>query len=294
MLLPDWMTDESAALENYNMTAKGRTGNYLTKSIRNMRAVICEDLQTEQFAKRDGLLQKIQPGIKFAGMLAVILVASFTRQIPVLIVLWLGTLLLMRLSNLPVVVLQKRIWGFIPLLTLLFTLPMTLNIFVDGTPWLMIHQSVQASRWLGIDWSNLFVSRQGAMAAAFLFIRVGLSLSVGVMLVMTTPAADIFKSLRVIRVPALFIMIIEMTYRYLIVLLSISIEMFEARSLRTVGNMPARWHRAQVGSSIAALFSRSMALSEEVYQAMTARCYTGEIIAAQPEECKRLDLITEI
>lgn len=286
MLLPIWMNEKPEYNEITDSVAKGVKSNYLTKSIRNLRAVICEDLQTEQFAKRAGLLQKTKPNIKLLVMIILILGASLSRQIHVLLALWLVTLVFMYLSHLPVLVMQKRIWGSIPLLTLIFTLPMTLNIFVDGTPLIMLHQSVEASRWLGIHWpASLFVSQQGMVAVAFLFLRVGISLSLGVMLVMTTSVADIFKSLQVIKVPALFIMIIEMTYRYLIVLLSISIEMFEARSLRTIGNMPASWQREQVGSSIAALFARSIALSEEVYQAMCARCYTGENLAPlQPSE----------
>lgn len=288
MLLPDWMTDE---LNTNAQTAgvKGRNSNFLTKSIRSMRAVICEDLQTEHYARRDGLLQKVSPGIKLIAMISLILISGISRQLPFLLALWLITLILMSASRLPVLVLQKRIWGFIPLITLLFSLPVTLNIWLDGTPLFMLYQSGQPVQWLGITWPALiFITRQGATAAAFLFLRVGISLSLGIILVMTTPAADIFKSLRIIKVPDLFIMILEMTYRYLIVLLSISIEMFEARRVRTVGSLPAKWQKAQLGSSIASLFSRSMALSEEVYQAMTARCYTGEILAVRPEECRQL------
>jgi cobalt/nickel transport system permease protein len=295
MLLPAWMTEKSNLYETTDTVVKSGKSKYLTKSIRNMRAVICEDMQTEQFAKQNGLLQKMTPGLKLIVMLILILGASMSRQIPVLLALWMATLLLMKLSCLPVLALQKRIWGSIPLLTLLFSLPITLNIFLDGTPILIIHQSVQASRWLGIIWpASLFITKQGVTVASLLFLRVGISLSLGVMLVTTTPVADIFKSLRVIKVPEFFIMIIEMTYRYLLVLLSISIEMFEARSLRIVGNMPASWQRAQVGSSIAALFARSMALSEEVYQAMCARCYTGENLALLLDECPQLELIEKI
>jgi len=277
MLLPDWM-NESQFNDKNPIAFKTGNNNYLIKSIRNMRKVICEDLQTERLARRDGLLQKLSPELKLVGMIIFVLGISLSRQIPVLIALWLMTMLLMYLSRLPVLVLQKRIWGFIPLITLLFTMPMTLNFFIDGTPLIVLFQAEQAKDWLGINWPmTIFISRQGVISVTFLFLRVGLSLSLGILLVMTTPAADIFKSLRVLRVPDLFIMILEMTYRYLIVLLSISIEMFEARKVRTVGPLSLGTRQAQVGSSIAALFDRSMALSEEVYQAMCARCYTGSI-----------------
>jgi cobalt/nickel transport system permease protein len=295
MNLPDWMIEEPFINEETTFAKKGRRSNFLTKTIRNMRTVICEDLQTEQYAKQDGLLQQAHPGFKLIALIVLILGANLSRQIPVLLTLWLFTILLMRLSRLPVFVMQKRIWGFIPLVTLIFTLPVTLNIFMDGSPLFIIYQSAFPSHYLGVNWPDtLFVTRQGVAAATFLFLRVGISLSLGVMLVMTTPLTEILKSLRILKVPSLFVMIIEMTYRYLLLLLAISIEMFEARNLRTVGNMPGKWQRAQVGSSIASLFARSMALSEEVYQAMCARCYTGEIFAPLPEECPQLELITQI
>jgi cobalt/nickel transport system permease protein len=286
MQLPDWMMEEPQPHNVIEPSVKGKRSNFLIKSIRRMRAVICEDMQTERYARQEGLLQRTRPETKLIAMLVLIVGASVVRSIPLLIALWVGTVILMYLSRLPVLVLQKRIWGFVPLITLLFTSPVVLNIFVDGEPLFMICQWGEAHRWLGITWPPaLFVTRQGVTAVFLLFLRVGISLSMGVLLLMTTPAAEIFKSLRVLRIPPFFIMIIEMTYRYLFVLLTVSLEMFEARRLRTVGKMPVSGQRAQVGSSIAALFARSMSLSEEVYQAMVARCYTGEAPEPFPEAC---------
>jgi len=85
-------------------------------------------------------------------------------------------------------------------------------------------------------------------------------------------------------------MIIEMSYRYLILLLGVSLEMFEARKMRTVGYLQGRVQRELVGSSIAALFGKSMALSDEVYQSMTARGYTGEAVAMESFNLERLDI----
>jgi cobalt/nickel transport system permease protein len=126
------------------------------------------------------------------------------------------------------------------------------------------------------------------MAAFYLFLRDGLSLSIGVLLTITTPIASLLKSLRVMGIPAFMIMIIEMSYRYLVLLLNLSIEMFEARNLRTVGSLSLASQRAQVGSSFAALFARSMELADEVYLAMTARGYTGQAVAAERKQnCAR-------
>lgn len=289
MMLPDWMSAETEPDMAEAMKKAGRS-NFLAKSIRDIRRVICEDMQTESLAKRDGLLQKLSPRVKLVSMFILIIAVGLTRQITLLIAFWVGSAVLMHWSRLPVLLLQRRIWGFVPLITLLFTLPMTLNVFVDGDPLAVIYQSAQAVHHLGITWpSEIFISRQGVMAVTLVFLRVGISLSLGTMLVMTSRTAEIFKSLRALGVPDLLVMILEMTYRYLMVLLSVSLEMFEARKIRTVGRLSSKDQRAQVGSSIAALFDHSMALAEDVYQAMVDRCYTGSIPERPGGECQPLE-----
>jgi len=277
-MLPDWMCEDDS-WQQISSGGHDRKPSFLTKSIRGMRTVISNDLQTEHFANQDGLLQKLDPRFKLLGVIFLILLTNMNRHLLVLLALWTIILLLMYFSRLPVMTLQKRIWGFIPLISFVLALPGTLNIFIDGSPLLILHQTAQPVNWLGYTWpASIFISKQGMMAALILFLRVGISLSLGVLLTMTTPVAKLFKSMYILRVPHLFVMIMEMSYRYLVLLLQISIEMFEARSLRTVGKLPWKPQRLQAGSSIAALFARSMALSDEVYQAMAARCYTGEMI----------------
>lgn len=178
MLLPDWMIEEN--IESGDAAGKKNKSNFLHKSLRNMRTVICNDRQTEHYARCDGALQKVSPQIKLISMLGLILAVSLSRQVLLLLFVWLVTLLLMQLSRLPVLVMQKRIWGIIPLLTLLFSLPVMLNIFMDGTPLFYIFQSSKSVQALGIHWpKSIFVTRQGFTAAMFLFLRVGISLSIG-------------------------------------------------------------------------------------------------------------------
>ena len=116
MLLPDWM-NESQFNDKNPIAFKTGNNNYLIKSIRNMRKVICEDLQTERLARRDGLLQKLSPELKLVGMIIFVLGISLSRQIPVLIALWLMTMF-MYLSRLPVLVCKSG-GGFIPISTIL-------------------------------------------------------------------------------------------------------------------------------------------------------------------------------
>ncbi|MEN6326679.1 MAG: cobalt ECF transporter T component CbiQ [Syntrophomonas sp.] len=291
-MVPDWMLNKNPGYQE-NIYCHGGNSKFLRKSIFHMRKALSEELTTERLANLDGLLQRLDPRVKLFGTIAFILLVGMSRSIHLLIGIWLLTLLLMYLSKLPVLSLEKRIWGFIPLWTLLASTPALFNIFNDGTPLLMVHQWSEAPVWLGIHFpSSLFISKQGATAVLFLFLRVGIAVSFGILLTITTPVARLLKSLQILKVPDLFVMILEMTYRYLLLLLNISIEMFEARSQRTVGHLSLSKRQAMVGSSLAALFVRSMALSDEVYQAMTARCYTGEAVYAGEMNWRRVDMVS--
>lgn len=292
LMIPDWMLNKNPECKE-NINNRNGSSKFLRKSILQMRKALSEELTTERLANLNGFLQSLDPRVKLFGTIALILLVGISRSIWLLIGMWLLTLLLMYLSKLPVLSLEKRIWGIIPLWTLIASTPALLNIFNDGTPLLMLHQWAKAPIWLGIHLPpSLFISKQGATAVLFLFLRVGIAVSFGVLLTVTTPAARLLKSLQILKVPDLFVMILEMTYRYLLLLLNISIEMFEARSQRTVGKLSLSKRQAMVGSSLAALFVRSMALSDEIYQAMTARCYTGEAVYAGEMSWRRVDMVS--
>lgn len=290
MTLPDWMQNPAATAPIRK--ERVRKTRFITRTMQQIQQILAEDLKTEKYAGQSGLLQRIDPRTKLISAIILILAAGLTRSLAALIALSLLSAVLLRLSSLPVWTLEKRIWGIIPLITLIAALPGIFSIFNPGTPLLMVNSDPEGFRILGLHMAGpIYISRQGVRAALFLFFRVGVSVSIGTLLVLTTPVADLLRSLTSLRIPGLFVMTIEMSYRYIILLLTSSLEMFEARKMRTAGNLPGRVQRELIGSSIAALFARSMALSEEVYQSMTARCYTGEAVSSRPLALRNLDII---
>jgi len=262
------------------VSSKGKGGSrmgFLRKTLRELQKSLSSERLSEYYARQNGLLQQIDPRIKLIATISLIIIAGLTRRLEILLGLWVLTLILMYFSGLPVLKMQINIWAFIPLITLLIAIPGMFNLFNDGIPLLVLHRFSEPIYLWGYKLpQSIFISQQGVMAALYLFLRVGLSLSLGVLLAVTTPVSRLLRSLRMLGIPALFVMLIEMTYRYLVMLLMLSLEMFEARKMRTVGNLSLRRQQAQVGSSIGTLFAKSIIMAEEVYQAMTARCYTGQ------------------
>ena len=276
VFIPDWMGTEE--YKEVSSRSKGRSRmDFLRKTLRDLQKSLSSERLSEYYARQDGLLQHIDPRIKLVAAIGLILVAGLTRKFEILLGLWVLTLILMYFSRLPVLKMQASIWAFIPLITLLIAVPGMFNLFNDGIPILVLHRFSEPVYLWGYKLpQSIFISKQGTMAALYLFLRVGLSLSLGVLLAVTTPVSRLLKSLRMLGIPALFVMLIEMTYRYLVMLLMLSLEMFEARKMRTVGNLSLRRQQAQVGSSMGTLFAKSMIMAEEVFQAMTARCYIGQ------------------
>ncbi|MEQ8175372.1 MAG: cobalt ECF transporter T component CbiQ [Syntrophomonadaceae bacterium] len=286
--LPAWMADPASDSENTGR--KGGGTSFLHKTLREIKTALANDLQTEQLAAQPGLLQKIDPRIKLLGLIILVTAAGLTRSIAALLFLAVLSAALMLASRLPVWTLQRRIWGIIPLISLLAAAPGMLSIFNPGVPLVVLLSDPEVIRIGSFNLAGpIYISQQGVTAAVFLFIRTGLSLSLGTLLVLTTPVNRLLHSIKVLKVPTLMVMILEMSYRYLILLLTVSLEMFEARKMRTVGAMKGSTQRRVVGSSVAALFERSISLSDEVFQAMTARGYTGEAVSIEPLALRTLD-----
>jgi cobalt/nickel transport system permease protein len=107
--------------------------------------------------------------------------------------------------------------------------------------------------------------------------RVGVSVSLAVLLVLTTPWADLLKSLHAMHTPQVFVLLLSMTYRYIFLFLHAVNGLFEARKSRMVaptsGNEARRW----IGNSMGALMNRSFKMSNDVYVAMLARGFSGQV-----------------
>jgi cobalt/nickel transport system permease protein len=220
---------------------------------------------TEEHARASGWLQTVDPRAKLGMFLAVILAASLSSSIVVLVVLYGVILAVAAASRIPFDFFVKRVWLGIPLFAAIVVIPAIF--FVPG-PRLFevtIGPLVIAPSIPGLTGAVLFVT------------RVGVSVSLAVLLVLTTPWSDLLKSLQAIRVPQVFILVLAMTYRYIFLFLHLANGMFEARKSRVVAKTSGREQRRWIAGTIGNLMNRSVKMSSDVYGAMTARGFTGTI-----------------
>ena len=264
---PRWLLEPELGLCPCGCIGKRRRGNFIEKTSRGATALLRDTLFSEDVAAERGLLQRIDPRVKLLGLFSLLVATAFVRNIPVLVALYGGTLVLAAASRLSVSFFVRRVWLFIPIFTGIVVLPATLNVVTHG------HIVVPLGTAFG---HRLGLTEQGLTSAGLIIARVATSISFVVLLTLTTPWAKLLAALRALLVPRMFVLVLGMAYRYLFTLLTAVTDMYTARTARTVArDADATSGRAFVAASAGALFGKAHALSEEVHQAMLARGYDG-------------------
>lgn len=270
MSAPDWLLTQEVGLCPCACIGRRRKGSFIDKTIAGAARVMREALFSEDVAARPGLLQAVEPRVKLVSLVALLLAASFVHELPVLGALYAATLALAVLSGVSAAFFVKRVWLFVPLFTGAVALPATLNFVTPGDI------VVPLGTWFGRDAG---LTAQGIAAAVMLVARVGVSVSIVVLLTLTTRWNRLLAAVRALFVPRLFVLVFGMAYRYLFHLLTTVTDMYEARKARTVDprSEGAKRGRAFVAASAGALFGKAHALSDDVYMAMVARGYDGDV-----------------
>ncbi len=240
----------------------GLAGDFVARSIRGALTFLKEAVFAEETASLPGLLQALDPRVKLASVLFLLLATMFARTLPVLGMLYLVCPLLAVLSRLRLGFFLVRTWVFIPLFSLAIAIPALFSFVSPG--------KIAAS--VGI----FHITQPGLRAAIFFVGRVTVSVSLAVLLSLTTRHAALLKALRAFGVPQIFVMILGICHRYIYLF----VELVEHTYLAIRSRSGARLHHWQgrrvVAWNIGQLWARSCALNEQVYGAMLARGFRGE------------------
>ena len=290
MDLPLWLQSNSP-LEP--CPSKLKQSNFIQKTLQGIISILRESVYSEEIALRSGFLQAMDPRIKLLAVFSLLITVNLLRHLPLLWGVYLVILIFAALSKVPTRSLIQRVWLVIPLFTGIMVLPALFNWVRPGDP-LWIIWTFSTPPHLGpIHFPReLILTRQGFWGALLLISRVGVSVTLAVLLTLTTRWNNLLRALRTFFVPKIFIVTLEMTYRYIFVLITLLEDMFLARKARDSGHSSGAEQRRFVGSSIATLFGKSLKMSEDVYTSMIARGYTGEIYTLQRFQMRWMDVFT--
>ena len=219
-----------------------------------MKNKIRELYALEQLSDGNTIVHRLHPTVKLLTTAVFVIAAmsfdryAFGRLIPYVFY----PTLLMALSETPYAMLLKRF---------LIALPFCLFVGVSN----MFFDRASAFTIGGITVSL------GVMSLFTILFKTYLCVMAVLLLVSVTPLAAITASMRRLRIPAVFVALFEMTYRYIGVLFEEAYSMYVAYSLRSGG---ARGIAIKdMGSFVGQLLLRSFDRADRVYNAMKCRGY---------------------
>lgn len=265
--LPDWMRQpETATPSVAPAVARGR---WLEHTLLHLREAVASAVAAEEWARLPGYLQRLHPLAKTLTLLATLGAVSLSRSPVLPFAVLLGSLVLVFVSRLPARAFLMRALMPVLLFGVLVALPLSLQAVTPGR-----------MLWQPFGWRALAVSDAGVLAALSLLLRLSAAVTVTLLWSLTTRWHLLLHSLRTLRLPRLMVTGLALTYRYLFTLVETLAEMVLARRSRQVGAVSATQARRYAGVSAAVLLAKSLSLQEEVYRAMRARGFDGDLRGA--------------
>jgi cobalt/nickel transport system permease protein len=226
-----------------------------------------QSLDMETLSRRDGALQRLDPRFVFIISMALVVITVLLHH-PISILLMIAlSLILAFISKMPLGWFLKRVWLFIPLFTVVILLPAMTNLITSGQP---------VGPVVDLFGTAIYFTREGIAYAITFTLRVGAAVSFSILMMTAIGWSRLMRTLAQLRFPPSFVTILDMTYRYIHMLLDTVANMFLARKSRMVGKPTSKELRNIGSSAVASLFNKSYHMSENVYLAMLSRGYTGK------------------
>lgn len=237
--------------------------NFAEKTIRDIQNIFGDLFYTEEIARKKGLLQHLDPRVKLLTVLILIIAINCTKTISSTAIIVGYIIILAALSKVQMFRYLCRVFVLAIIFSGLIVLPSIFNIYQAGAPLLLITK-------------HFYITKNGTYSAGLLLLRTFGSVSLIYIFTTTTKWADILKSLATIKISTLLITTLSMTQRYIFLGLELASNLFTAKKSRSLRKCSGKSGRRFIATTTGNLFIRTSVQSEEVYQAMLARGYTGE------------------
>src|SRR5271157_5782933 len=276
-MIPEWMKEvEVGPCPCCSVSTKKK--NYVHKTLSGIFSFLEDTIVSESYTHLNGLLQSLDPRVKLITIIALIVAVSMTVDWRILLVIYLLTLLFAYLSKIEIGFFVKRVWLFIPIFAGIIALPMIFNVFFPGDS-LVTLATPGPGAWLGPFRlpETISITAQGIAAALIFTLRVATGVSATVLLVLTTPREKLFKSLRSVGVPRVYVLTLDMCYRYIFMFTDLVRAFYTAKKSRTIKRMSLLEEQKWVGGRIGYTLVKSLDMGEKVHGAMVSRGYTGDV-----------------
>ncbi len=250
------------------MTAKTARLNFIDRgleSLQEIKNIIGAPLE-------DSPLRRLQPAIKIICAFSIIFLAGITNR-PSVLLLLAGFLFCLALAGrLNLSGLYRRVFVITFFFGFLLSLPGAINLFVEGNVVIRLF-SLKGSYdfWIYHIPQEIGFTAQGIERVSLLTMRVFNSVTSVFILLRTTSFEEIMLTLKKFKIPLPFVMILMLSYRYLLVFARVVEDFYLAKKARFLGRLDSTMLENWLSGRIHFLFKKTMVTGEEVTYAMKAR-----------------------
>ena len=277
-MIPEWMQKIEIGPCACCTVSMGKKKGFVQKTISDIFAFVEECLVNDSIAKRNGLLQSLDPRIKLVSMIVLIFAVAMTHDIRLLAIVYVLTLVFAYLSKVELGFFLKRVWVFIPIFAGIIMVPILFNVFTPGDALVTVATLGPGAHFGPFALPPVItITVQGTMLALTFVLRVATCVSAGVLLFLTTPRDLIFKSLRSLKVPKVYVLTCDMCYRYIFLFADMVRGFYTAKKSRSFKNLPLIEEHKWVGGRVGYTLIKSLNMSEKVHGAMISRGFNGDI-----------------
>lgn len=264
--LPEWMKEARGG----PCQAGGKRGrrDFADKTLEDIASFLSGMFSTGGYSSGPGLLQSIEPRARMAGIAALAIACALTASPMGLAVEFLVIAAVAAFSKVGLLAIARKA-APAALFTAVLIAPAVLSFVTPGADLFGVT----------LGGARVSITREGASTAVFFLARAAAMVSLVAILALTTRQADLFRGLRGLFVPAVFVTALFMAFRYLLILLKTAQDMGMARRSRMIGADSLAGAQGWFSSRAALVLKKSMGLSVEVDMAMASRGFTGKVRA---------------
>jgi cobalt/nickel transport system permease protein len=249
------------------------------RALERVGAIIGSTFRQWESASKKGLLQSLDARVKLLGLAFLLVVATTLSAFAPALVLAGFVFLLALFSRLNLLLFYRRVGAFTCVFGFLFMAPAALNIVTEGRIIIPLATSehFQFFRFLPLP-KTIGITAEGVWVVGFVALRVMNCLSLSFLLFHTTPLPQIIRALRIFRIPGSLLVVFTLTFKYIFIFSTVLEDMYLAMKSRVLGPITKRGTGEWTAGRMALLYGKTRSKAEEVYQAMTSRCFDGGVV----------------
>jgi cobalt/nickel transport system permease protein len=252
--------------------------SYLEKGLDHIAKMVKGSYVQWELSSRKGFFQELDARVKVIFMLLMLVAVNVRKDLPTELIIAAFVLVLALASKVGLRVMYARVafvgffFGF------LIALPSSLNVITPGRVVLPLFSLKGAHTfWVYNIPKEIGVTAGGLFGVAMLTLRVINSVSLAMLVLFTTPFTEIMRALKMFRVPDSVLAIVNLTYKYIFIFANTVEDMHLAKMSRTAGAMDGSEARRWAAGRMGLIFKKTQGKCDEIFKAMLARGFTGEV-----------------